>query len=181
MQLYIRSDEDMESVKFYFLGNSFPELESISLENSTSEVHYFQLWWPLPRLRRLHGERLLFVPHHPLPNPVNLDCCTKPVSRSAHTGNRHTLDRLYEYPFSLLYAASGAKSLRFVNTFLPEPRIGSGPGTLTPFPNVEQASVEEEWQYIGPALKHIAFPSTARFVVFAHTNTYHFDIRRKGF
>ena len=43
MQLYIRSGEDMESVKFYFLGNSFPELESISLENSTSEVHYFQL------------------------------------------------------------------------------------------------------------------------------------------
>ncbi len=181
IQLHIRSGAELLLVQNLFLKNSFPELEHISLDNSTTDVAYLVLWWPLPRLRRLHGERLMFAPKHPLPSLVELDCCTELDCRFNRTGDRCTLLPLGDYPFSLLHAASGARSLRFLKTFLPMPQLGPAQGLLIPFPNVQEVSVEEEWQYISPALGHIALPPTARLAVFAHTNDHKFDLWGKGF
>ncbi|KAI1798459.1 hypothetical protein LXA43DRAFT_1107960 [Ganoderma leucocontextum] len=155
IQLYIHSPADLLLVQCFFLLKSFPELEC------------------LPLITARKTERLMFIPRHPLPTLVELGCCTELDCHFNQMGDRRALLQREDYLFPLLYAASDARSLRFLNAFLVLYPVGAIQGPFILFPNVHEVSVEEEWQYISLALAHIALPPTAQFSVFAHTNNGH--------
>ena len=183
VQLHISTDDHLQRIQELFLNHYFPELEHISLDNSTEDVAYLWLGHPLPHLQRLHGERLLFVPAVPLPPFIELDSCAELDCRFNNKGDRRTLPSRGDYPYSMLGAAADAKSLRLLNSFIPvfqfDHNLPNPP--IIPFPNLLEASIEDEWQYISPTLAYLAFPPTARLAVFAHTNKYEFDLWGKGF
>ncbi|PIL27272.1 hypothetical protein GSI_10419 [Ganoderma sinense ZZ0214-1] len=184
VQLNISSDSHLQRIQELFLNHFFPELEHISLDNSTEDVAYFWLGHSLPRLQHLHGERLLFVPAVPLPPLVELDSCAELDCRYNQQGDRRTLITRSDYPFSMLCAAKDAQSLRLLNSFIPLFQFDHGT-TKTPiilFPNLQEVSIEDEWEYISQGLAYLAFPPMIRLTVFAHTNRYEFDLwGKKGF